>query len=255
MNLVDTSASPVSGNVFSSETHYKILVADSQINSFAVYPKDGIFAYSEKQLIKVFKWSLSSGVATTLAEFKIEDDLMIVELCFSEDGRYLASLGGIPSHQITLWNWKAQEKIVSTSNLCAAKYLTFSPQDPKILCTSGDEGIIRFWNIKSGYKKSSMSSVQGLNQISIEPEDIMCEITPNQHYWVNEKTVICSTIEGKDIYSYNIETGAVSLVLSVVHPAADQHLNLSEVIDGSNMQCILKNKFYYVIGGAVCLYL
>jgi WD40 repeat protein len=89
---------------------------------------------------------------------KVNADLYIQHLAFSADGTYLASLGSFPTFEITIWDWKSNTKICSTSNIYPAKFVSFNPAESSDICTSG-EGKIRFWKLKLGLKTGHLKAV------------------------------------------------------------------------------------------------
>jgi WD40 repeat protein len=229
------------------QSHIKVLTAESQIHSVAVNPKDGVIAYAEKQNIKLVKWSASSGIATILTELKITDDLTTVCLCFSTDGRFLASLGGIPTHQIIVWDWKSQKKIVLCPNMGPAKHISFNPADNKSLCTSGCGEAIRFWQLKPGFKKCKILQVIVNNTVFSETSNFK----PSNHIWGGDKLVLSSSVSGDEVYCYNIETATASVLFSTVMDNPTYVSEFSEMMGVNNMRVVLKNKYTYIFGGKV----
>lgn len=225
------------------DAHSKVLVGEGQITSFATLSKDNIIAYSEiySSSVKIVRWASSSGLVTPIAKLPVIGDLSIIALSFSADGLYLAALGDLPEHQITIWDWRAQKQIISAPNGSPADFLSFNPMDSKQLCTSGKNGQIRFWDLKIGFKKYTMTSILGAkspfdtfeeaNKIQLNPwqldvgENEIAEHdlpSPYQHMWIPDKKLLSINRDGTQIYKYNTENGLYEIFLDVA--ASDRKL-------------------------------
>jgi WD40 repeat protein len=140
-------------------------------------------------------------------------------------------------------------QVVSASNECSAKFISFNPFDHKSLCTSGDDGIIKFWHVKAGLKKFSLVPVKGKNVVAANSD--AHEITPYNHVWVHDNTIITTTASGDEVYSYNTDSGTPQVVFSVVRDVPTQPPTFAATMNGANMHCILRNKNSFILGGKV----
>lgn len=245
-----------------AEQHTKMFVAESEISCLAAFAKEGIYAYAERNstYIKVVKWSPVSGVTTVMSKFQsipylnvATDDFSIQALSFSHDGRYLTALGGIPTHKVNMWDWQAQKLLAAVPNGTAAKFISFHPTNPHILCTSGD-GAITFWHLKVGFKKFDLVSKKGTVTIDTLVKNAHIttrrekRLLPQRHSWANLTTVYASSIDGCEIYSYDIESGLAQFLLSTRENEYNASYNL-KLTDG-NALVSLQNSKFLVIGGA-----
>ncbi|KAI8812738.1 hypothetical protein BJ742DRAFT_850017 [Cladochytrium replicatum] len=137
----------------------KCITAEGQITSFAVSRREGVIAFAEAGStdIRLVKWP--SG--TPAGALQAHPDLNIISMAFSFDGQYFASLGDLPSFQLSIWNWKTGSLLCSESNGSPAKHVSFNPLNWKHLCTSGGSGGIKFWSVSTGFKKSTLQFVEG----------------------------------------------------------------------------------------------
>jgi WD40 repeat protein len=207
------------------ESHTKVLVAERQITSYAIYPKESIIAYTERNsnCIKIFKWSQMSGITTLFCQLEASEDIGIGSLTFSQDGNYLASLGSMPTFRISVWEWRSQKQLCSTPNGCPSQFLTFNPLDGKQLCTSGVGNRIRFWKLKVGFKRYTLVPVDGQRDKVLQSEENNLlfpdqledySAQPFEHAWAAGKTVYASSHDGTEIYKYNADKGSMEVLVS-----------------------------------------
>ena len=228
------------------EAHTKILVGDGPLNAFAIQAKDSIIAYAERysDSIKIVRWSQTSGIVSSLSKLagnwrffltQVSTDISIQSLTFSPDGNFLAALGDLPEHQISVWDWKAQKMIVSCPNGCPAKSISFNPMDSRQLCSSGKENIIKFWKIKAGFKKYTLSHVKGsssphtiekkekyhidLNpwqlEVGFDAKDNFEPADPKDHCWIPDRHVFSVSNSGLQLFKYSAETGAFEVFIDI----------------------------------------
>ena len=145
----------------------------------------------------------------------------------------MAALGGLPLHQITVWEWRTQKVIVTSSNGVPAQYISFNPIDSKEFCTSGTNGKIIFWKIQVGFKKFTLASKEGatsqkdalsnenskieLNPWQLDVGDKYLSLdkapSPVQHLWIPDKKVLSISADGKQIYKYDSVKGTYQIFL------------------------------------------
>ncbi|KAJ3276471.1 Cilia- and flagella-associated protein 43 [Terramyces sp. JEL0728] len=252
-----------------SEMHLKVVVADQPITAFAIHPKENTIAYTERHLkcVKLVKWSQVSGVVTNIAKLEVPADLSINLLTFSADGLYLASVGDMPSHQINVWDWRLQKHIASKENEGPADYLSFNPLDSKQFCTSGGNGDISFWKIKTGFKKYVLSNIQGKKDLKASfgsesyqsrfnhltwTDNSISDLNQDQyfkichHIWAPERKVYCSDVSGSILYRYSADSGNYEVVFDVERISS---LYPNENFDGSFLKNIVIYSKGFISGG------
>jgi WD40 repeat protein len=240
------------------EAHSKVLSGDEAITAFAMLGKENIIAYCERYspCIKIVRWSPTTGVVSPIAKLSSNfnflivlattSDISIVSLAFSADGLYLASLGDLPEHQVSVWDWRVQKLVASCSNGNPAKSISFNPADSKQLCTSGGvSGKISFWKIKVGFKKCSLIKTVGSNsftsnsntivmnpwqtEASYEPEAADLGADPRDHLWIPDKNLLCISEKGDKIFKYRAENGSFELF----YDAKDMSYQISSVLQNT----------------------
>ncbi|EGF83145.1 hypothetical protein BATDEDRAFT_34015 [Batrachochytrium dendrobatidis JAM81] len=260
------------------KTHPKIIVADTQITTFAVYLREGIIAYVEKgstipKLCKYVQAGVNVSNICTLPA--AANDLSIQSMCFSADGQYLAALGDLPSYHVTVWSWRDRKLLANGPNECPATHISFDPLDSKKLCTSGSQGIVKFWKLSVGFKKFLLhptigaeaptcflmgeeapfaTSYQPKSQTINEPNQLP-RATPARHIWTPGHTIYCSSENGTEIYKYNTDNGSCDVVISTQSESSSlENTTHTDSIDKTRLpsgsfKCIAMNKQGFIVGG------
>lgn len=178
---------------------YPSIPTKAQVTALAAFPQEGVIAYAEKysRVIKILKWPQLVPFGVQNGELEAADDLEILSLAFSSDGQYLVSLGSLPGHTISLWDWRGNIQrprgdtdplLSSVSNNGPATQISFNPMDKKMICTSNpaccngepypddefdldatvgdiEDGLcrgIRFWKLFMGSRKWDLSQMYQL---------------------------------------------------------------------------------------------
>ncbi|KAH6573720.1 hypothetical protein BASA61_002819 [Batrachochytrium salamandrivorans] len=261
------------------ETHFKVIIADSQITAFAIYPRDGIIAYAEtgSTSFKLAKWMEGGGPAVAIGQLEATSkDLGIIALSFSSDGQYLVTLGDLPSYHIAVWDWRAQKLVAKEVNGFPATHISFDPLDSKRICASGKNGNIIFWKLKVGFKKLTLHSTVGLEYQTLphaapdlptdlpastrtdlqhQNEESPARVFPLNHVWAPGHKVNCSSEDGTEIYEYNTDSGGCDTIVSLrhhrtlpSHKPPTEHEQESQIPAGS-LKCIAVNKTGIISGG------
>ncbi|KAI8914669.1 WD40-repeat-containing domain protein [Gorgonomyces haynaldii] len=197
------------------DAHTKLLTAETNITSFSLYAPESMFAYCEKgnTNVKIVKWSPNSGLVTQMASLSASSDVSIVSLSFSSDGRHLAALGGIPTHTISVWDWKSQKLLSSSQNGHAATKISFNPVDPYLLCTSGDDGCINFWRLKIEFKRHRLICTNGVVALPLSQEENTAKNPePKTQNWVSESVLMSVSSNGKELYEFDVYSGIGKVV-------------------------------------------
>ena len=233
--------------------HSKLFTAVGAIRCFAAHPQESIFAYVDSkaaQKIKLIKWSPVLGTTAALSELKVPDEINPYSLVFSQDGRYLAALGTIPTTSIFLWDWENQKLITSAFDDQAASQISFCPDDSKILCTSGAANVITFWSLKIGFKNHTFTKIRGASLVEVVG-NVKLMPKPNLHCWVKDKNVYVSSEDGNEVYGYASETGHARMIVSNHVATTHQPSNFKLFMNGANLAVVLRNKHSTVVAGLV----
>ncbi|KAI8926587.1 WD40-repeat-containing domain protein [Entophlyctis helioformis] len=268
----------LSGHV-NPETHTKVVVADSQISAFAVYPRETIIAFVESRstVVKLAKWGQGTGLTSILGKLEAIKDSQITSLCFSADGQYLAALGDLPTYQITIWHWRTQKMISNGPNGSPASYISFDPHDSKRLCTSGKSGVVSFWKLKVGFKKflliptigaelpkqpiketdtptnNLLASLRFDSHRSDEKEPL--KVAPCRHIWSPGHRVYCSSDDGTELYQFDPESGACEILVSskrdpvLLEPLKPDHPQSSVFGPPGSLLCLAMNTHGFITAG------
>ncbi|KAI8823689.1 uncharacterized protein EV422DRAFT_618503 [Fimicolochytrium jonesii] len=205
-----------SGATPSQQQELRSVVAGSQIVAFAVQKRESVVAYSERDsmAVKVVKWpsgAVWGGSGT--AKMEASKDLSIHALAFSPDTQYLAALGTLPTHTITIWDWRTATLVCEVPNGAAAEFISFDPLDSRRICTSGGEGGIRFWRLEIGFKRSGLVAVKGKPIFQPDHESLAMPSLfpkgphPNSHAWTIDEQIVCTTSSGCELVHYDPVTG------------------------------------------------
>ncbi|TPX37666.1 hypothetical protein SmJEL517_g00573 [Synchytrium microbalum] len=189
----------------------KPIVGKSVITAIASSPRDGVVAFAErgKLSIRVLKWpgATSTGVSVQVPH----GDLSIKSMAFSPNGRYLATLGDIPSFQVCLFDWRTGTLLASTLNDGPASLLSFDPQDPSVMVTSGDRIGARFFKIEGTHKKCNLRSIKtkDVNDDPLLSLDVEFSSTKTlvSHAWTPDNNLLVPSHDGDSILLYNSRTG------------------------------------------------
>ena len=77
--------------------------------------------------------------------------------CFLGDGKKLADVGLDDDHSICVWDWKKEEKLVSTRGHKDMIFvIEWNPFNPNYLVSVGEKHI-KFWTQKGNCKKLSFN--------------------------------------------------------------------------------------------------
>ena len=129
-----------------SKTTFSPIVSQSQITAIATYPKEGLIAFSDSNTIHILQFPDLTPVG--VAQCHAENDLDIVALAFSADGSFIASLGSLPTHTISIFDYRLSASnailrdnpiqdplLCSIENNGPASKIAFNPLDKRILFT------------------------------------------------------------------------------------------------------------------------
>ncbi|KAJ1561938.1 Cilia- and flagella-associated protein 43, partial [Nowakowskiella sp. JEL0078] len=221
---------------FPPPSAFKSITTENYITSFAIYKRESIIAFAESNstILKIVKWPSGNQIGVLEAHA----DLSIISMDFSFDGQYFATLGDLPSYQVSIWDWRNLTLICKSSNEFPASQISFNPRNSRQFCTSGLDGGIKFWQMHLGLKKNVLTFVQGslipslgltksteqINMISLlsgtdrinsatQALDAL-RILPTSHTWRVDQQVLCTSIDGNMIVQFNPPTGECSIALT-----------------------------------------
>ncbi|TPX62671.1 hypothetical protein PhCBS80983_g00304 [Powellomyces hirtus] len=201
------------------------VIAATQITAFALFRRDSIVAYAERDstALKVVKWpsgALMGGGAGKMEAFK---DLSTTSLAFSPDGQYLASMGSLPSFTLTIWDWRSNTVVCQASPGASAEFVTFDPLDSRRLCTSGGDGGIKFWRIETGWKRSRLRLVAGKSLPQSDNAPLAGVAAAPQvathHAWTIDEQILCATTSGNEMVHYDPNSGDCRVFISAEEEA------------------------------------
>ncbi|RKO94661.1 hypothetical protein BDK51DRAFT_21951 [Blyttiomyces helicus] len=257
------------GNADGPSAGASYFTAESQITAFAVYTRESIIAFAQRNSPQVSLVRWPGGVKLTEASDKMtgrsEGD--IAAIAFSWDGHYLATLGGTPSFYIRVWDWRSGSLLCENSNECQATSISFNPLHSKQLCTSGEAGLIKFWKLELGYRTHSLKSIIGDQNIPtpaqselVRPTSVLSaffdtaeqvppHVRPVHHVWKPDGHVLCATDSGDELIEFDPESGAcyTAFLSREREPVeTDPMLNIG---GPGNMRCVLISKYHMIVAG------
>ncbi|KAI9094382.1 hypothetical protein DFS34DRAFT_665339 [Phlyctochytrium arcticum] len=194
----------------------KSIQAANQISSFALWRKESVVAYVERDssVVRLVKWP--SGSLLGLGKLEAAQDVYIQHLAFSNDGQYLAALGSLPTFTITVWDWRNGTIVCQAKNDRIASMISFSPMDSRWLCASGEEGVT-FWRIEHGHKRNTMKAIIGhaipVDESVPRPLISLAGPRPTDHTWTIDSQVLCTTHQANELVHYDPMTGNCRLFL------------------------------------------
>ncbi|GLD97629.1 hypothetical protein PINS_up006319 [Pythium insidiosum] len=111
-----------------------------------------------------------------------------VWVAFSSDNKYCVAQGGAPDWMLSLWLWEKAKLLASVkaTNQAggAVNQVDFSPNDPSVLCVSGN-GIIKFLRFVDGQLRLQATPLKR------EPANFLC------HAWVSDDRVVAAADTGE----------------------------------------------------------
>ncbi|KAJ0409573.1 hypothetical protein ATCC90586_010084 [Pythium insidiosum] len=111
-----------------------------------------------------------------------------VWVAFSGDNKYCVAQGGAPDWILSLWLWEKAKLLASVkaTNQAggAVNQVDFSPNDPSVLCVSGN-GIIKFLRFTDGQLRLQATPLKR------EPANFLC------HAWVSDDRVVAAADTGE----------------------------------------------------------
>ncbi|KAI9330069.1 hypothetical protein BDR26DRAFT_825041 [Obelidium mucronatum] len=237
LNFLDTS---VRGEAaLSKHTNTKPIIADSQITAFGVCRKESLIAFAERghMTVQIVKYPLGSVVGHFDQEN--DKDAILTAIEFSHDGKYLASLSGLPNYRVTVWDWKNNVMMAFVDSASPANTISFNPFNSLQFCTSfnfsgdlskDDERGIKFWRMEMGFKSNSLKTISGREcclqeQPPVDPtksfNDIHISHTsefhlyPRSHAWQVDQQVLSTVETGDAVVQYNPVNGESRVLFSV----------------------------------------
>ncbi|ORY39430.1 WD40 repeat-like protein [Rhizoclosmatium globosum] len=244
LNFIDTTVSSGSGKPLS----IKPIIAEAQITAFGVFRRESLIAYAQRgsPIIQIIKYPLGSAVQHFGQDTDKEVHINSIE--FSHDAKYLATLSGLPTYTVSIWDWKNNTLMASVDSLTPANCISFNPFNSLHLCTSfnsmhgvavsrvgaeEEEGSIRFWKLDMGFKANLLKSVTGheccLDEqppAHIDPNAPIIEapeksvvlaptpLFPRGHVWQVDEQVIATVESGDSIVQYNPVNGESRVLFS-----------------------------------------
>ncbi|XP_072196068.1 cilia- and flagella-associated protein 43 [Excalfactoria chinensis] len=121
-----------------------------QVGAFAVNPKYGVLAFSDRKLNPVI-YIYSFPELNKLSELKGHIQLDYSLLAFSFSGPYLASYSSLPDFVLSVWNWKENILLCSESQPgVVATSISFNPMNWQQLCFV-TESSVTIWCIERNH--------------------------------------------------------------------------------------------------------
>jgi serine/threonine protein kinase len=82
----------------------------------------------------------------TLAPRAYDSEELVSTAVFSPDGRFLAATGG---HRIRVWDLASRQYLASFATKTNPGFLAFHPAQWYFLASGGEDGIVRFWDLRN----------------------------------------------------------------------------------------------------------
>lgn len=204
----------------SDQRHYEAHM--HKIGALAVHPDKKVIATGESSKISwIYVWDFKT--LQTLFKIRTLHSGGILNMTFSYDGKYLASVGMNNVFSVQISDWSL-ERVIAFSSVTNRPVLDirFDPCDHLNLAICGDN-FIEFLKIKGSNLESFLSlSLDSLNKPVATCFDYI--------FFTHRKRLKTELIIGSshgDLLSSSLELGSVSLVLNKAHQAPITHIKIS----------------------------
>jgi WD40 repeat protein len=175
----------------------------ASVGALDAAPAHGVIAYGERlktlQDPRVFIYSVGQGTvrATLLCEGEL--GIVALALCNDPEQRLLVTLGEIPDHNITVWDWGVGSMLARVSAQGSrARSVSFDPLDCTTIASVGSK--LELWTLST--EESGKRELHAEPPTNIDKEER--ELTA--HCWAPGKTLFLGSDSG-EICHVNARTG------------------------------------------------
>ncbi|KAI9144642.1 hypothetical protein BKA69DRAFT_723924 [Paraphysoderma sedebokerense] len=224
----------VSESFFQAGSFITALIANSLENVVA-------FAERGSSVVKIIKYP-SKKELCTLSQTAIQD-VGILALSFSFTGQYLITLGDLPNHGVTLWDWNAQTLLAYKNYGYPAISISFNPFNDEQICLGGNENL-GFMRWHKGSKERSLRYIH--SDVFYQPNESRDSghrkrFHPVEHCWSSDGQIYVTFDTGSDIALYDFATGHGRLVSTDI---SDRNPDIQ-----GNLTAIALAKGNIIVGG------
>ena len=175
----------------------------ASVGALNAAPAHGVIAYGERlktlQDPRVFVYSVGEGTVTATLSCKDELGIVALALCNDPAQRLLVTLGEIPNHNITVWDWGAASMLARVSAQGSrARSVSFDPLDCTTIASVGSK--LELWTLST--EESGKRELHADPPTNIDKEER--ELTA--HCWAPGKTLFLGSDSG-EICHVNARTG------------------------------------------------
>lgn len=175
----------------------------ASVGALDAAPAHGVIAYGERlktlQDPRVFIYSVGQGTVSATLSCEGELGIIALALCNDPEQRLLVTLGEIPDHNITVWDWGVGSMLARVSAQGSrARSVSFDPLDCTTIASVGSK--LELWTLST--EESGKRELHADPPTNIDKEER--ELTA--HCWAPGKTLFLGSDSG-EICHVNARTG------------------------------------------------